>query len=155
MALLPTSRVTYGGVVMDAHTRRAVKKLEKAIGFKLSFSQGCFRPRTKWSGTTHMGAGTIDVKTAGWPEAKINFVNEKARDIGFASYPRDHRDGFDPHMHLVLIGCKGLSASAAWQVREYDAGRNALTNGRRDRYTYRPKPRVRFSWLLNRAVKRA
>lgn len=150
MALRPSSRVSVGGVVTDALTRKAIRRVEKQLGFKLTFTQGSFRPASKASGTTHTGAGALDVDTSPggvqWPKKKINHVARVMRDNGFAAWPRDSRDGMPNHIHAELLDNPGLSSGARWQQQEYDAGRNGLSNRKRDRYTYRPRP-VKMTWL--------
>lgn len=138
-----------GTVVTDALTRKAIREAERRLGFKLHFTQGSFRPRTPYSGTTHTGAGSLDVDTSPdgkwWGRRKTNHVAGVLRRVGFAAWPRDERDGMGRHIHAERIG-PGLSTSAQWQVDEYDAGRSGLSSGKRDRYTYRPRP-VRMTWL--------
>jgi hypothetical protein len=154
MALLPTAKVSFRGVTVDARTRAAVLWAEKQLGFELEFSQGSFRPYTSYSGSTHTGPGALDARVNGFSSEKITRIVKVLRNAGFAAWSRDSRDGFAPHIHMILLDCSGLPSGARWQVYEYDRGRSGLTNGKPDRIAYRPAPKVKFSWLLRKPVRR-
>ena len=141
------------GIVVDVHTARALKWAQARAGVKFDYAQGSYHHGSV-SGSTHDGAGAVDVRVVGWGQKTIDKVVKALRDAGFAAWARDRRDGFDPHIHAILIGLKGLSSGAAWQVAEYDRGRNGLTNRAVDRDPYRPKPKVKWSSLRNRPIAR-
>lgn len=154
MALLPTSRVNFRGVTVDARTRAAVLWAEKQLGFVLNFSQGSFRPQTSYSGTTHCGAGALDIRVGGMSAKTIQRLVRTLRDAGFAAWSRDSRDGFPPHVHVILLDCAQVSSGGKWQCYEYDRGRDGLSSQKADRDQYRPNPKVKFSWVLRRPIKR-
>ena len=141
------------GIVVDVHTARALKWAQARAGVKFDYAQGSYHHGTV-SGSTHDGAGAVDVRVVGWGPSTITKVVRALRDAGFAAWARDSRDGFAPHIHAVLIGLKGLSSGAAWQVAEYDRGRNGLSNQKLDRDLYRPKPKVKWSSVRNRPIAR-
>lgn len=141
------------GIIVDVHTARALKWAQARAGVKFDYAQGGYHHGSV-SGSTHDEAGAVDVRVIGWGSATIDKVVKSLRDAGFAAWHRDSRDGFDPHIHAILIGLKGLSDGARWQTTEYDAGRNGLSNRQKDRNSYRPKPRVKWSSARNKPIAR-
>ena len=157
MALLPArGRVVYKGVTVNRRTRAALKWAEKRAGISPPLSQGSYRPRTPYSGSTHMGGGAVDISIRSLTDdQRIAFVHA-LKDAGFAAWWR--RPGWDgkngaEHIHAVLIDDPELSAGAAWQTVGYDAKRDGLTGNKPDN-TYRPKPAVRWNYTLGRPVQR-
>ena len=167
MAVIPraTDRVGWRGVVTDRRTASALNKAEKAwrrrVGndkVTLSPSQGSWSSSVAASGSTHAGAGVVDLRTRNYSHSQTRALVHTLRDFGFAAWYRTDADGFAPHIHLVALPVKGksngLSSAALWQTVAYDAGRNGLNGNRMDRDSYRPRPRVRWSWLQRKAVPR-
>lgn len=157
------TRVMFDGKVINARTRDALKYAQalwrKRMGHKKSIrlAKGSYQRASATSGTTHNGGGAVDVRTkgVGLSDREIIVLNRSLRDAGFASWIRDGRDGFDPHIHALACSDAQLSASAKRQVVSFDQGRNALTNNLKDRNPYRPKPKLRFSYVQGKPVKRA
>jgi hypothetical protein len=167
MALIPkaTDRVSWRGVVTDRRTASALNKAEKewrrrvnSKAVTLSPSQGSFSTSVSASGNTHAGAGVLDLRTGAYSQNQIRALVHTLRDYGFAAWYRTAADGFAPHIHLVALPVKGkangLSPAALWQTVAYDAGRSGLSGNKMDRDSYRPRPRVRWSWLQRKAVPR-
>lgn len=141
------------GIVVDIHTGRALAWAQKRAGVKFDYSQGSYHHGSV-SGSTHDEAGAVDLRIQGWGKTTIDKVVHALRDAGFAAWHRDAQDGFDPHIHAILIGLKGLSTGARWQTLEYDSGRNGLNNRKPDRDAYRPKPKVKWSSARLRPIAR-
>lgn len=85
------------------------------------------------SALTHTGGGAMDVSISGWTAAQVWSLLGECRRRGFVAWHRTRAQGFAPHVHAVMDGCPHLSGlanpvlgTAAWQVREYHAGRNGL-----------------------------
>ena len=167
MKVIPkaTDRVNWRGVVTDRRTASALNKAEKAwrrrVGndkVTLAPSQGSWSSSVAASGSTHAGAGVVDLRTGAYTPNQTRALVHTLRDFGFAAWYRTSADGFAPHIHLVALPVKGksngLSAAALWQTVAYDAGRSGLTGNKPDRDPYRPRPRVRWSWLQRKAVPR-
>lgn len=167
MALLPkaTDKVSWRGVSTDRRTASALNAAEKEWRrrtrnktLSLSPSQGSWSGSVAASGSTHLGAGVVDLRTGGYTQTQIRALIHTLRDYGFAAWYRTSADGFAPHIHLVALPVKGksmgLSPAALWQTVAYDAGRNGLSGNGYDRDSYRPRPRVRWSWLQRKAVPR-
>ncbi len=85
------------------------------------------------SALTHTGGGAMDISISGWTAVQVWALLEECRRRGFVAWHRTRAQGFAPHVHAVMDGCPHLSGlsnpvlgTAAWQVREYHAGRNGL-----------------------------
>lgn len=154
MALLPTSRVTVGGVKVDARTARALAYAEKLAGLPFSYSQGSWSSAVTASGSTHMGSGTVDIRVGSWSNSQRKKVVKALRDSGFAAWLRTPDQGFPYHIHAVLLYCSGLSGGAKWQCDQYLKGKDGLSKSKPDSYAYRPSPQVVFAFYRNRPVPR-
>ena len=113
-------------------------------------SQGSYH-HGSLSGTTHDGGGTADIGHL-WQltSAEIARLVVELRKLGAVAWYRDSsHGGFKaPHLHVVVRGEPDLSPSAAWQIAEYDAGRNGLS-GSSAGPDYHPRP----AWTLYRLSK--
>lgn len=169
MAIIPkaTDKVAWRGVWLDRRTASALNRAEKLVrkrtgltSLTLSPSQGGWSFAGVSAGT-HSRAAVVDLRVGAWNEATRYKVVRALRDVGFAAWYRTRADGFDPHIHAICIpvpGSKDIrtlpAPGALAQIVSYDAGRNGLSSNARDRHEYRPSPRVRWSWVLRRAVRR-
>lgn len=154
MALLPSSKTWFGGVQTDAHTAKALKWVEGQTGLKIACSQGSWSTSVSASGNTHAGAGVVDIRVGNWSNTQRAKVVRALRDAGFAAWLRGPDQGFPYHIHAVRLSCPSASAAARWQAAEYDLGKDGLSRRRTDSNSYRPKPKVKFSFLRNRPVPR-
>lgn len=156
------SRVLFDGKVVNARTRDALKYAQalwrQRMGHRKSIrlAKGSYQQASSTSGTTHSGGGAVDVRTkgVGLTDEETLRLNIALRDAGLASWIRDHRDGFDPHIHALAFSDAQMSASARRQLVAFDLGRNALVSNLKDRNPYRPAPRLRFNYNLGKPVKR-
>ena len=148
MAYLPaTSRVTKAGpngaVVLTARVWALIADAEKAVGLKagtLVVTQGSWHHGAQ-SGSTHDGGGAFDLRVWNIPAAKIEPLVVELRKRNVCAWKRDKQHGgFDPHIHGIVRDEAGLSSGAAFQVHEYDAGRDGLSAGGPD---YHPRPKQR------------
>jgi hypothetical protein len=153
MALLPTSRVRWRGVLLSDRTRKALEWAEKQSGLTLSPSQGSWSTSVKASGGTHDGSGVVDLRVGHLSNTQRKKLNRWLRRAGFASWLRGPADGMAPHIHAVLLSDNRASSAAKWQAGQYDRGKSGLSSGKVDNDPWRPDP-VRFSWLRNRPVPR-
>jgi len=146
--------IEYGGKRFDRWTVRALKWVEKQLGFTLSFSQGSYNRGVSASAGTHDGGGAVDIRVTGWSDSQIRRVVNMLKDAGFAAWYRKSLPGvWGPHIHAILIGNDMAAPGAKAQVVSYDAHRDGLRGNAWDA-TYRPDPRVKFSYLLRKPVKR-
>jgi len=143
-----TPRVTRGGKVLSARMWAMLEDAYRAAGADparyLHVGQGSFRADdpVPASGTTHNGGGAADLRVWNLPatvQANLceKLVRELRRRGGCAWFRDEEHGGFAPHIHVILRDEPGLSESAAWQCREYDAKRDGLTRGGPD---YGPRP---------------
>ncbi len=148
MAYLPaTSRVTKAGpngaTVLTARVWALIADAEKAVGLKagtLVVTQGSWHHGAQ-SGSTHDGGGAFDLRVWNIPAAKIEPLVVELRKRNVCAWKRDKQHGgFDPHIHGIVRDEADLSRGAAFQVREYDAGRDGLAAGGKD-YHARPQQR--------------
>lgn len=158
----PNSRVQWRGVWLDARTRAALRWAEKKSGVSITPTQGSFSTAVAASGSTHAGASAVDIRTRDLTVEQRKRLVRALKLAGFAAWYRSERHGFAPHIHAILIGGgpqgidsvggNRLSSGAAWQIRQFDQGRNGLTNSQPDN-TFRPSKR-RFSYRQGRPVSR-
>lgn len=169
MAILPkaTDKVAWRGVWLDRRTASALNAAEKLVRKRLDKPLLTFSPsQGGWSdgaasAGTHSRAAVVDLRVGLWDESTRYKVVRALRDCGFAAWYRTKADGFDPHIHAVCIPVPGSTdirtlpaPGALAQILSYDAGRNGLSGNGDDRQDYRPSPRVRWSWILRKAVSR-
>lgn len=163
MAETAYTRVKFDDRVVNARTRDALKYAQKLWRSRgghsksIRLAQGSYTSNVDASGSTHDGGGVVDVRTAGvgLDAQETKDLLRALRDSGFACWIRDSRDGMDPHIHAIACSDKEMSASAKRQVEDFDRGKNALTNGKADRNSYRPKTKLRFSYKQGKPVTRA
>lgn len=134
----PLDRCTYRGAQMDEKTKAAIQRLEAALGYPLTITQGCYSTAVGASAGTHAGGGVVDL--APWDHArKVKIGRDQAWAIWYR--PELWRDGrriWPAHCHAVLIGHEALSDEAADQVEEYLAGGDGLAGVAGDPNPYRP-----------------
>lgn len=147
-------RVTWRG---HTFTRRAVQSLrwvELKSGVKIEPVQGSFnRGGVSQSAGTHDGEA-VDIRVRNLSPEEIRRLVVWLRKAGWAAWYRAPSAAWGPHVHAVPAGSTLLSASAAQQVRAYDAGRDGLAGNRVD-HTWRPRLKRRWSYRLGRPVPRA
>lgn len=122
------TRITRDGKTINQRTDDMLKQAETLYGKAIPrISQGSYNAGgVAASKGTHDGGGVIDIGlTAASPEDRQKLVIA-LRKVGFAAWLRTPSQGFAYHIHANAIGDKEFSSSAAWQVREYFAGRDGL-----------------------------
>jgi hypothetical protein len=142
----PTRRVTRQGQTLSARTWAALEDAYRAAGLDpkkhLYVTKGAWKATSASSGSTHNGAGAADLRVWILPssaqanECKRLVVELRRRGL-VAWYRGPNRGGFDPHIHVIHRDEPGISEAAAFQVREYQAGRDGLSRGGPD---YHPRP---------------
>jgi len=153
-------RVTWRGARMTRRQRQALIFAENQIqkdhykNFAFIVYQGSWRPQTSYSGTSHVGAGVVDLGYAGMAygtraeqekyRTVLRYLRREGRQAAFGRGPWDiQADGTGTmplHYHVCDIETKGLASSAVWQVGQYKAGYNGLRSGVKDKFGYRPDP---------------
>lgn len=114
--------VSYHGGTFTALFRNNLIRAENAAGVHPRIFQGGWRPRTSYSGTTHMG-DAVD-----YPQ--IPALLRAFRHLVGAMWMRGPAQGFIYHMHGVPAPGRGYgSASARWQYQDYLRGGNGLAGG--------------------------
>lgn len=157
-------RVSWRGARMTRRQRQALIATEEAIaerykGFQFQVPQGSWRPVTPYSGTSHTGAGVVDLQYYGFygdvgystpaEKAKAHFVWRQLLNVGrqaaffrgpWSVTPSD-TNGMIFHFHVCDLDTKGMSyTSKSFQVPEWKKGNDGLIPGRRDRFPFRPSP---------------
>jgi len=159
----PYTRVTWSGKTINARTRDALlyaQKLWRKRGNhhkSIQLAQGSYnKGGVSASAGTHDGGGVVDIRTTGvgLDPQETKDLNKALKDAGFAAWIRDSRDGMSPHIHAIAIADKQMAASASRQVVSFDQGRNGLRSNAKDRNTYRPDPKLRFSYKQGKPVPR-
>jgi len=162
-------RVTWRGARMTRRQRQALIATEKAIqerykGFQFTVPQGSWRPQTSYSGTSHTGAGVVDLQYPGFygtygfttraEKEKATFVLRKLREVGRqAALFRNAKDGMVNHYHVMDLDTTGMSyTSRTFQVPQYKLGYNALDAGVKDRFPYRRDPQRK--WIFREEKKK-
>lgn len=145
--------VMFRGVLVNRRTKRMVEWVEADCGITVLISQGSYRPPSSYSGSTHTGGGSIDVRCSHLTDRQRRRLVHSLKDCGFAAWFRRANGVWGPHIHCVALDDKEASYSARWQMGEYLAGRSGLVSGGADS-TYRPKPQTRFAFRLNKPVPR-
>lgn len=145
-------RVNFRGVRVTRRTKRMILWAEKRAGFQFKIAQGSWSG-AKASAGTHNGGGAVDIGAAGLSKAQRVAAIHALKNAGFAAWYRRNVPGlWGPHIHCVSFG-EPCASGAAQQKKAFDARRDGLAGNRPDR-TYRPNPKVSWSWLLNRPKKR-
>ena len=139
-------QIGYTTVTLDERTIAALGAAEEILGFPICIGQGSYTGgAVAASGTTHDKGSTVDARVRHLTTSERVSTVKALKKAGFAAWYRDARTGFPPHIHAVLIDAPEASTSAKWQVREYLAGRNGLSNASADNM-FRPDPQVRFHY---------
>jgi hypothetical protein len=155
-------RVTFDGRTVTVRTRDALLAAERLWQKrgkhhkKIRLAQGSFSGSVSASAGTHDGDAVVDIRTrgVGLDAKETGSLNRALKDVGFASWIRDERDGMPPHIHACLIADPEMAPGAKAQVVDFDRGLNGLRGKGRDRNPYRPEPKVRFSWRQGKPVPR-
>lgn len=141
-----TQRITRNGQTLTARVWQLLDDAFAAAGYpgRVEVSQGSYKAGhgASASGSTHDAAGAADLRVVNLPSsARANLcqaiVVELRKRGGCAWYRDEAHGGMAPHIHVVVRDESPLSSGAAQQVRDYDAGRNGLSNKGPD---YHPRP---------------
>lgn len=121
--------------------------LIKPFAHKITITQGAWMTLAgggaNASAGYHDGGGCFDVRVWNLTDAEVRTLIRVLRLFGIAAWLRNLKHGGfkDAHIHLVLGTDHDLDDGAAWQWREYVAGRNGLASAGPD-YHWRPRPLV-------------
>lgn len=144
-------KVLFDGKQLTRRQRQALKHVQQITleryGLALHLYQGSWRPRTSYSGTSHTGAGVVDVFVFGMStnQTRNNEITRLLRREGHqAAFQRGPEDDMPYHWHVLDLDTHGMDRhdgyGGVWQVGEYYARNNGLSAGVKDRYPYRPRP---------------
>src|SRR5690606_15237895 len=97
------------------------------------------------SAGTHERSGCLDLRTWDLTEDQRTKWMRAARSIGWAAWYRTSAQGFDPHMHVLLLGEPDMHPDARDQEAQYRAGLNGLASRGRDDF-WRPNPIPTYSY---------
>jgi hypothetical protein len=125
-------------------------RVNDRVGGRLVVVQGSFNRGTTASAGTHDLAGCFDIRTWNLSTAERNLAMRAGRDPfivgGAAWWYRHSGQGFDPHIHMLLLGDAPMTSQTAFQVSEYRAGRNGLANRGADDF-WRPDVIVNYKYI--------
>lgn len=114
-------RVSYQGKTFTARFVAALENARKLFGGSFHISQGGFRPRTSYSGTSHAG-DAVDITSP-----VSNGLVAALRRSGIAAWDRTGKGNWVPHIHGVpLPGFGSGAGSAIWQAEDYLKGGDGL-----------------------------
>lgn len=92
-------------------------------------TQGSYRPRTTYSGSTHTGCGAVDLTAYNW-QNRLQILDL----LGADAFHRLKIDGDWPeHLHVGTRGMGCVAASLKGQLEAVRRGRNGLANNGPDR----------------------
>lgn len=112
--------VSLNGKTFTPRFAQAIAHAERLAGTAFRISQGGFRPRTSYSGTSHQG-DAVDL-TPVTPR-----IVAALRMAGIAAWDRTGKGNWNPHIHGVpLPGYGTPGGSAIWQAQDYLRGGDGL-----------------------------
>lgn len=134
----PYDLTTHDGKRVDWHTKMALRKAERILGYNLSLTQGCWQDLdgkandVEASAGTHGKGGVADLPEWDW-QSKVRAL----RRSGFVAWHRPElwKNGkrvWPGHIHAVLEACAKLAPEARDQVNEYHRGGDGLVGTARD-----------------------
>lgn len=133
---MAVKKVRFDGHIFDKRTGDMLKEVQRRFGKRLDVLQGSYN-NGRYSAGTHSGGGAVDlaIPYSGKDDLRLLKI---MREVGFAAWIRDSRDGFGPHIHGVALGAPQLGSVARGQIRDYMARpqRNGLKGHAKDRYGY-------------------
>lgn len=113
--------VSYKGHRFTDVFKAALLAAEAMSGTSFRISQGGFRPRTSYSGTSHQG-DAVDIMSP-----ITTAVITALRASGVAAWDRTGKGNWAPHIHGVpLPGFGRAAGSAVWQAQDYLRGGDGL-----------------------------
>ena len=153
------SRVMWRGEPMTARQRQALWNVEQFIhakypkahpNFKFVVPQGSWQPATTYSGTSHTGAGVVDLffdnmTDSDWFHHVLFFVRKVGKQAAFGRGPWCK---MPYHLHVCDLDTHGMSSSATWQVDAWRQGDDGLVYQRNDPFPWRP-PRI-TKWVYKK-----
>ena len=132
---------TYNGVThtvvqregkwLDQRAAEFYDSLNKRMPGGITLVQGAFNQSVDASAGTHDGPGALDIKPKDQKYKNVSgyrLLEKLAREQGGAAWFREWTNNF--HVHVIVIGTKGLPAIAQKQVTAYLAGRDGLVSNR-------------------------
>jgi len=145
---MATKKVYFDGHVFDKRTGDMLKEVQRRFGKRLTVYQGSYS-RGQYSAGTHSGGGAVDLGIPYSAKDDLRLL-KIMREVGFAAWIRDRRDGFGDHIHGIAIGAPSLGRVALGQVRDYLATpqRNGLRGHARDRYAFLNVPKRTWEQYL-------
>lgn len=153
-------RVLFDGVQITRRQRQAFNHTSKftvaRFNLALHAYQGSWRPKTDYSGTSHMGAGAADLYVYGmstmpWHDL-VEITRLLRREGRQAAFLRGPHTNMPWHWHVLDLetdrmdprnGDPTPTYGARWQVGQFRARGgpfDGLTYGRKDCVQYRPSP---------------
>jgi hypothetical protein len=125
-------------------------RVNAVVGGRLVIVQGSFNRGLSESAGTHDLAGAIDVRTWNLSASERERAMRAGRDPsivgGAAWWYRTEAQGFDPHMHVVLLGDAPMSPQTLDQAEDYRDGLNGLANERADDF-WRPATITNYRYI--------
>lgn len=117
----PRTLTRYKGKTFTRLFAATLRAAEQMAGVGFNISQGSFRPRTSYSGTSHQG-DAVDILGP-----ITNGVIRALRANGVAAWDRTGKGNWAPHIHGVPLPGRGYAAgSAIWQAQDYLRGGDGL-----------------------------
>lgn len=134
------------GVYMTKYMRAWWERVVEDLGFEPTIVQGAFMTRNGGGASDSAGyhdqGGCLDLRTWDRTADELEQMVRTLRRFGAAAWRRDvAHGGMDPHLHFVLGTDQPLDSGAAYQWRQYLAGRDGLASNGSD-YEWRPDPLV-------------
>lgn len=137
-----SERENRDGIILSSRVWALLETAYRNAGLDpdwLRVVKGSWDPDGPLSGTTHDKAGAFDLDVSRLTEAERERLVVELRRLYADSWVRDREHGgFALHVHGIVADESPLSDGAQWQVDEYNAGRNGLSDRGPD---YHPRPK--------------
>ena len=135
-----SSRTVYtspaGTIAVDRLTKQILDVANRLLALDkygaetepMTATQGSYRPKTSYSGSTHTGCGAVDVTAYNWTN-RVRVLDL----LGIVACHRTPSQGdWPPHVHCLTNGMGCLAASAKGQIAEIMDGGDGLVGNKPD-----------------------
>lgn len=135
-----STRTTYtssaGTVAVDSLTKQILVVANRLLALPqfggeeepMTATQGSYRPKTSYSGSTHTGCAAVDLTAWNWRN-RIHILDL----LGNVPCHRTRSQGPWPeHLHIMTNGMGCAAASLRWQIVEVQNGGDGLSGSRPD-----------------------
>lgn len=141
------------GVFVGPRMADQIAELKRKVGSRIpiNLTQGSWASG-KFSAGTHGGDGAADASVLHprkLTAAEIGTIVRCAREVGLWAWHRRLPEWTEPeHIHMISVGCTGLSDAAAAQIDDARKGLNGLASHGKDRHAAMKLPVITWEQYL-------